>query len=433
VNILQVVHRFWPNLAGTEVYTLSLAQALAHSHNVLVYYRDHASRLPGLQAVDDTVAGLPVRRVSLNLAGLKHNRYRQFISSYHNPEIEGDFAQTLDRFQPDIVHFQHLMYLSARLVEIARRRNIPVVITLHDFWFKCNNALLLRYSGEICHDNEGFRACADCATGQRRRPAALRWLMARILRERDQLLRQALRRAQVVIAPSQFLKDQFVGDGYLPDTAIQVVENGIDTTGVLPHRERSQGEAVRFAYIGSIAPHKGVHILVQAFNQVQGRAHLEVYGDLEANPGYVAELRQKMTHPAISLQGWLTRQDVWRVLSEIDMLVTPSLWYENSPVIIQEAFAAGVPVIGSDLGGVAEKVQDGVNGLLFPTGDGPALRMTLQRVVDDPGQIERMRRQIRPVMSAAENTRNIEAIYTELCYQRRDKVWDSPQRVANLS
>jgi glycosyltransferase involved in cell wall biosynthesis len=237
----------------------------------------------------------------------------------------------------------------------------------------------------------------------------------------------------VVIAPSHFLKDQFVRDGYLPAEAIQVVENGIDIAGVVPHRERSEGDAVRFAYIGSIAPHKGVHILVEAFNQVQGLVHLDIYGDMEANPAYTAELRQKIAHPAISLRGPVARQDIWRVLSEVDVLVVPSLWYENSPVIIQEAFAAGVPVIGSDLGGGGEKVQDGVNGLLFPPGDSHVLRMTLQRVVDEPPQIERMRRQIAPVTSAAENTRQIEAIYTALCYQRRDKVWDNPQRVANLS
>jgi glycosyltransferase involved in cell wall biosynthesis len=419
VNILQVVHRFWPDLAGTEVYTLNLAQALAGRHNVLVYYRDHASRVPGFQAVDDMVAGLPVRRVSLNLTGLKRNRYRQFISSYRNPEIERDFAQTLDRFQPDIVHFQHLMYLSARLVEIARRRNIPVVITLHDFWFKCNNALLLRYSGEICHDNEGFRACADCATGQRRRPEALRWLMARILRGRDRLLRQVLRQAQAVIAPSVFLKDQFVQDGYLPQGTIHIIENGIDTDGVLPHRERKGGEPVRFAYIGSIAPHKGVHVLVEAFNHVRGPARLDIYGNLEANPAYAVELRQKIVHPAIFLRGAVARQDIWRILSEIDMLLVPSLWYENSPVIIQEAFAAGVPVIGSDLGGMAEKVRDGANGLLFPPGDSQALRMTLQRVVDEPSQVERMRRRVGPVVSAAENARQVEAVYTVLCRQAR--------------
>jgi glycosyltransferase involved in cell wall biosynthesis len=387
VKILQVVHRFLPHLAGTEVYTFGLAQHLAQKHDVLIYYRDHASRTPGFHAVDDVIEGLRVRRVSLNLTGLKRNRYRLFISSFRNPEIERDFAVTLDRLRPDVVHFQHLMYLSARLVEIARRRDIPAVITLHDFWFKCNNALLLRYTGEICHDHERFRACADCATGQQRRPKAMRWLMARVLARRDRLLRQALSQAKAVIAPSQFLKDQFVRDGYLPDGAIQVIENGIDTTGVLPHRERRDGEAIRFAYIGSIAPHKGVHVLVEAFNRVRGPARLDVYGDLEANPGYVAQLRRQLTHPAITLHGRVARQDVWRILSETDVLVVPSLWYENSPVIIQEAFAAGVPVIGSDLGGVAEKILDGVNGRCFPPGDSGALHGVLQKILDEPEQI----------------------------------------------
>jgi glycosyltransferase involved in cell wall biosynthesis len=414
MKILLVTHRFWPHLAGTEMVTLNLAHSLAQTHEVLVYYRDHDDRTPGFHAADDQVAGLPVRRVSLNPTGLGHNRYRQFISSYRNPEIERDFAHTLERFRPDVVHFQHLMYLSARLPEIARRRDVPVVITLHDYWFKCNNALLLRYTGQICHDNEGFRACADCATGARRRPEIMRRLMARVLRGRDQLLRQALRQAQAIIAPSDFLKDQFVQDGYVPEDAIQVIENGIDVTGVLPHRERKEGEAIRFAYIGSIAPHKGVHVLIEAFNQVHGPARLAIYGDLEVNPGYVKELRHKLSHPAASLCGSVTRRDVWRVLSETDVLVVPSLWYENSPVIIQEAFAADVPVIGSDLGGVAEKIKDGTSGHRFPAGDRNALAAVLQDLVDEPRKIEEMQGGIRPIMSVVENSQRIESVY-DIC------------------
>jgi glycosyltransferase involved in cell wall biosynthesis len=351
----------------------------------------------------------------LNLAGLARNRYRQFIASYRNPEIERDFAETLERFRPDVVHVQHLMYLSARLVEIARRPCIPVVITLHDFWFKCNNALLLRHTGEICRDNERFRACADCAAGRRRRPELARRLTARVLGQRDRLLRDALSQAQAVIAPSQFLKDQFVRDGYLPEESIRVIENGIDTSSVLPHRDRRDGEPVRFAYIGSIAPHKGVHVLVEAFNRVRGPARLDVYGDLEAEPVYAAELRRTLGRPEARLRGRVPREEVWEVLSETDVLVVPSLWYENSPVIIQEALAAGVPVAGSDLGGVAEKVREGVNGWRFPPGDAEALRGVLQRVVDEPGGVEAMRRGIETVFSTAENARQVEATYIAVC------------------
>ena len=410
MNILLVVHRFLPDLAGVEICTLNLARALASRHNVLVYYRDHASQTPGFRASDDVVAGLSVRRVSLNLTGWRRNRYRQFISPYRNPEIERDFAQTLARFRPDVVHFQHLMYLSAKLVEIAGRQNIPTVITLHDFWFKCHKTLLLRYTGEICQDREGFRACADCING-RPRSRLKRWLTAGMLRGRDRLLRRALRGAQAVIAPSHFLKDQFVRDGYLPADSICVIENGIDATGVLRHRERVDGEPTRFAYVGSIAFHKGVHVLIEAFNHMRGPAMLDIYGRLETYPAYAARLRDEIVHPAIRLKGPLERSDIWRVLSETDVLVVPSLWYENSPLVLREAFAASVPVVVSDLGAMAEKVRDGIDGLIFPPGDSQALRMVLQRLVDNPVLIEQMRQRIEPVIRVAENTQRVESIY----------------------
>lgn len=412
MKILLVVHRFWPQLAGTELYTLNLARQLAERHQVLVYYRDHDSTAPGFQCLDDRAAGIAVRRVSLNLAGLQRNRYRQFVSSYRNLEIEHDFDQTLARYQPEVVHFQHLMYLSVKLVELASQRGVPTVITLHDFWFKCNNGLLLRHTGELCAGTEEFRACVDCAAGRRRRPEAMRRLTAQVLKDRDWQLRQALRLAGRVIAPSRFLKDEFVRDGYLPADAIQVVENGVDASGALPHRVRADGDAVRFAYIGSIAPHKGVHVLVEAFNGVRGAARLDVYGDLTAEPAYVEGLRGRIARPELSLRGALGREALWHALSQVDALVVPSLWYEaNSPLVVREALAAGVPVVVSDLGAAAELIRHGVNGLRFPAGDAAALRTTLQQLVDAPHQIEAMRRAIEPPPSAADNARRLEAVY----------------------
>jgi glycosyltransferase involved in cell wall biosynthesis len=413
MNILQVVHQFLPNLAGTEIHTFNLAQSLATRHNMLVYYRDHACQTPGFHGVDDVAEGLDVRRVSLNLTGLRSNPYRQFISPYLNPEIERDFACTLARFRPDIVHFQHLAYLSAGLPDIVRRQNIPVVMTLHDFWFKCSKILLLRYTGEICRDNEGFQACADCVSRRRRREPA-RGLMALILKRRDQLLRRALRQAQVVIAPSRFLKEQYVSDGYLPASSVQVIEHGIDTAAVLPHRPRDGRQPVRFAYIGGIAAHKGVHVLVEAFNRVHGQATLDIYGNPQVYPAYTAELQQKIKHPSIRLQGNLARQDLWRTLSGIDVVVVPSLWYETLSLIVSEAFAAGVPVIASRLGSLADRVDDGVTGFLFPPGDSLALAELLQQLVDDPARLAGMQQQIGPVVSAAENVCRVEEVYSGL-------------------
>lgn len=425
MNILLVVHRFWPELAGTEVYTLNLARQLAARHQVWVYFRDHREQAPGFRATDGQIAGVSVRRVSLNgtpqvrgLAGRVGGRYWRFVASYRNPAIERDFEATLERLRPDVVHVQHLMYLSARLIELARRQRIPVIVTLNDFWFKCNNAVLLRADGSICADKEHFRACADCASGGRRRPAPMRWLLARLLEARDRQLRQALRSAQCVISPSRFLRDEYAREGYLAAEAVRVIEYGIDTRGALAHQARAAGEPVRFAYVGSLAPHKGVHILIEAFNGVQGAARLDIYGSLEANPEYAARLQSAISHPQAKLRGALERQQLWPVLSQTDALIVPSIWYENSPVIIQEARAARVPVIGSALGGIAEKVQDGVNGRLFAAGDSQALRSVLQAVVDAPEQLEHWRAHLPPASDIADHARRLEEVYREVLEKR---------------
>lgn len=420
MRILLVVHRFLPHLAGTELYTLGLARHLARRHEVLVYYRDYDRQAKGLWCEEDVVEGLPVHRVSLNLAGLRRNRYRMFVSSFLNPEIERDFANVLLRFRPDVVHFQHLMYLSARLPMIVQRHSVPTVLTLHDYWFKCNNSTLLRHTGEVCHDNERFYACADCAS-RGRRALLMRLLMALVLRNRDTLLRQVLNQVQVVIAPSQFLRQQFIRDSYLPERKIRVVENGIEISSSLPACDNLSRDVVRFVYIGSVAPHKGIHVAIEAFNEigVTNRAQLDIYGGLEADPQYVANLRNMIRHPNIHLRGPVAREDLWHVLSESDVLVLPSLWYENSPNIIQEAFAAGVPVIASAIGALPEKVHHGRSGLLFPPGDVQALRSLLRAVVDEPELVTRLRLGIPPVARLEDNVRQMELLYETLCAQQR--------------
>jgi glycosyltransferase involved in cell wall biosynthesis len=417
VRVLLVVHRFLPHLAGTEIHTYHLARELSTRHEVKVYFRDYDDTTPGFRATDEVVEGLCARRVSLNLTGIQRNRYRMFVSSYVNPEIEHDLAQTLDQFRPNVVHFQHLMYLSARLPLIVRQRGIPAVLTLHDYWFKCNNGRQVRYTGEVCDDNERFQACADC-TSLGRRPQPIRSLIALFLWQRDALLRGALRAVQAILAPSEFLRQQFVTNGYVSSDRIQVIENGIDMSSVLPRRPRPVGERVRFVYIGSIAPHKGVHVLVEAFQRMatENHARLDIWGPLEPEPTYVRELQQSIVRPDICLNGTLRRQKLWQVLSESDVLVVPSLWYEaNSPLVVREALAAGVPVVASQLGAVAEKIEPGVTGLVFPPGDAIALANALQYLASTPGAIEEMRSRIRPPLSVTENAHQIESVYQSVC------------------
>ncbi|MCP4534449.1 MAG: glycosyltransferase family 4 protein, partial [Delftia sp.] len=207
-------------------------------------------------------------------------------------------------------------------------------------------------------------------------------LLPLFLRRRH-LLRQALARIAHFISPSRYLQQQAIAWG-VDANLVSHLPNGIDTTGVRPRAPRGDG-TVHFAYIGGLAPQKGVHVLIEAFNELERDATLEIYGDSAQFPDYDLRLRTLARSPHITFGGRLDRGGVWRVMSKADALMIPSIWYENAPVVMQEACAARIPMVTSKLGALDEWVHDGVNGLLVPPGDVHQWRAALRRLVDEPG------------------------------------------------
>jgi len=148
------------------------------------------------------------------------------------------------------------------------------------------------------------------------------------------------------------------------------------------------GEAtLRFGYVGQVAHHKGVHLLIEAFEALrspQKTVELHVWGGVEANPAYARTLHKLANgDDRVILHGRFDNQHLLEVLDGLDYLVVPSLWYENCPLTMLEAYAANLPVIASDHGGMRELVEDGRDGLLFRPGDAAELARTMQRIVDD--------------------------------------------------
>ena len=169
---------------------------------------------------------------------------------------------------------------------------------------------------------------------------------------------------------------------------------------------------MRFAYLGSLAWQKGVHVLVEAFIGIPAAdATLRIYGSPDVFPDYAARLHQIADPANTSFEGLVPNEEVGRVLAEADVVIVPSLWYENSPVVIQEAFTAGVPVIASQIGALTEKVQHGVDGLLCTPGDVGALRETLRSFIERPGQIEGFRTRIPRPITLQQHSEEMERIY----------------------
>jgi glycosyltransferase involved in cell wall biosynthesis len=156
-----------------------------------------------------------------------------------------------------------------------------------------------------------------------------------------------------------------------------------------------------------------VHILIDAFNGLPPSARLTIAGDENAFPGYCGLLRSRAQHAGIEFVGRLDREEVWGNLYQADVLVVPSLWYETSSLIVQEAFATGTPVIAAGHGALAERVHHDSDGLLTPPGDVLALRQALQRVMSEPDLLARLRAGIVPVVGLEEHARQVEQVYAQ--------------------
>ncbi len=456
MKIVVAVHYFLPgHQAGTEVYTANLALALASDHEVYVLTSED-SPTGAVEVRDDTYEGLPVTR-------LYHPDPRDFEHSYKDPQLDELFGQYLDRIKPDVVHFQHLFRLSTGFVEQAKKRGIPTLLTLADYWFicppilllgpgfqlcpgpdqglrcvSCGNAIGRFYAGDVSRAAKGFETAAEklvqtahalkhrlprsWVEGIRsfrlerdlKNPGSEKNRRAELLQKRYRAMQQALAGIDLVIAPSNFLREKIIDAGIVDPTKIIHSDYGFDGSrfeGLKP----GNTDHVRFGFIGTPVEHKGLHVLVEAMNDLQDtQATLDVYGDLSWFPAYARQLNKLNRNPRTRFLGRFENARVGQILSSLDALVVPSLWYENSPLTIHEAFLAGLPVVTSDIGGMAELVQDGVSGLTFKIGEAEDLTRTLRRLVNEPDLLERLARGIPKIKDISENADELTLIYEGL-------------------
>lgn len=450
MRIAQVIHAFLPeSTGGSEIFTYYLSRELAKRHSVSVFYRIADPHLEEYSLNTDTYNGLPVVKVN--------NTFREcdtFQKTYRNNIIDRRFDEFLNHTRPDIVHFHHLTCLSTNLVRIAKARRIPVVFTLHDFWLICQRGQLVKTDLTLCQE-PGPLECLRCLAGQfslkeggrkaaridieakptgGKKPSTVKALAERLSLLRTKLLlitqREALgqiheRRRHVTeicnlvdlfISPSRFLRDKFIEQG-IPSTKILFSQNGHQGFR-LPGLEKPPSADVRFGYIGTIIPTKGIHVLIKAFNGIgTGRAELKIHGHVVPYGGfedYPDLLRKLVCNERIRFMGGYQHARVADILVEIDVVIVPSIWYENAPLTIHEAFLAKIPVIASDIGGMAELIQDGVNGLLFRAGSADDLREKMERIIRRPDLIGQLRANIGPVKTIAENALEIEGIYQNM-------------------
>jgi glycosyltransferase involved in cell wall biosynthesis len=180
-------------------------------------------------------------------------------------------------------------------------------------------------------------------------------------------------------------------------------------------RRPGKGTPLQIGFVGTLVWHKGVHVLIEAARRLDPSAfELVLYGDLNTFPDYVAELRKLAEGAPVRFKGGFHSTDTSDIYGEFDVLVVPSLWLENSPLVIHEAFQAGVPVVGSRMGGTADLVRHGEWGLLYDPTSAESLAAALQSIIDDPAVLDTWVSRLPEVKSIADDAREWERTYERL-------------------
>ena len=444
MKILFAAHQFFPDhRAGVEIVTLGLARELkARGHEPHVFAAKRSvpgSGIEPYETQDYEFEGIPVRRVGRPEEGLS----RPYHLNFRNEDMVSRAREYVRETKPDVIHAMHLQGLSASVLAAFKESGAPLIFTAADFWPICPVVDLRRHDGVLCTGPEvthcvrciasrnpdlrlgkaarltpgAFLQIADLASRTPLSRLSLPLRQVRAVGERPVYIKENMELVDRVVAYTGLARDLLASNGIGAGKTV-VSHYGIDTSGLAEASERRRpSPTLRVGFVGTLAPHKGCDTLVRAFKMLPSELDmaLAIYGDPDRYPSFAGELSELAADdPRISLRGAFSRDELSRVMSELDVLVVPSRWYENAPGVIFEAFAATMPVVATNLKGMSEFVKHGENGLLFELEDPHDLSRQLRRLREEPGLLERLRAGITPVKTTAEYADEMEELYASL-------------------
>lgn len=446
MRVLFVVHGFPPRASGgTEIYAHDLARVLRDrfADDVFVFTREADPARTEYAVRRERRDGIDIASVNNTFRACRH-----FEDSYRHDRIRRVGASFIDEVRPDVAHLHHLTCLSTGLVAELAARRIPVVSTLNDYWLICHRGQLLDVDVRRCA-GPSVDGCARCIGGltapraagwlaplwrtlERRAPSALAasvrvWgrSAAAALGGAPGARHEAARRLDHMrslvplvaqfLAPSRTLLQRYLEFG-VPADRLLYQEQGIDQAR-LRGIERRSDRRLRLGFLGSLMISKAPHLLLEAVAGLpEDAVSVYLFGAVtpyHGDDGYRSRFEPLLERSNVHHAGPVPHERVADVLAALDVLVVPSIWIENAPFVIREAFAAGVPVVASNLGGMGELVTHERSGLLFEPGNADDLRRTIRRLLDEPRLLDRLRAGL-PLMKTMEE----DAEWTRQVYAR---------------
>jgi glycosyltransferase involved in cell wall biosynthesis len=412
MSILFICHSFPPSpyaFGGTELYALHMAKALLkrgiHVAVMTPLYESLVMQ-PGT-----------IRKTSYEGVDLIQLRISHFISlssTLWNPELGEKIAAWIEEHPFDLVHVQYPLGIGLVAAEaLTRHDKLPTLLTLHDASLFCDQGHL-RETGklELCSGPETPKKCGDCHRAGNRHSVEASTapeLLERIFNLRDKTVKLLMERLQRVLVPTEFLYRYLERFNY-PLTNVKKTPLGTKLFNALPHKP---GELVRFVYLGNIVSVKGVDVLLEAFQSIAPRdAELHLYGRSFSGP-LLDSLKPCLEQPNVFYHGPYNHQDLPVILQSADIGVLPS-YSENYPTVAREFFNASVPVIASRVGGIPEIVKDGVNGLLFESGNIQQLHRHLRTAIEHPEIFHGFKKKIDPIFSIEDDATSTLKLYDSI-------------------
>ncbi len=384
MKILFLVHQFYPEFqSGTEKFVFNnalMAQTSGHKVKVITYsfhddsYFDHYD--DGIFSKEFFYQGIPVLafkyknpQIDLHLS-LENNMLSSFAKKIYQVE------------SPDIIHVGHSMRVH-EFVRVAIREKIPYVLTLTDFFLICPKVILAPKNNSLCsgpqHGSACRVLCSEFSEG--------------FIGKRLTIAKEILLNAKQIVSPSKFVARIFIQE--INELDIKIIGHGIRYNHIKENKRIYHGgEKLIFGYAGTIAYHKGVHVLVEAFKRIDNEnAELKIFGS--GDERYIKFLKEIAgKSDKVSFCGTFSSVQVGEVLNGLDVLVIPSVCYESYSLILHEALASNVPAIVSALGGMLEKINDGITGFTFEPGSSVDLLNKINLILANPQILNELKENI---------------------------------------
>jgi glycosyltransferase involved in cell wall biosynthesis len=308
-----------------------------------------------------------------------------------------DFAQFLSEHQPDIVHLHHTLRIGVEALSVIKRTlpNARIIYTLHDFIPIChNNGQMVRTGSLALCEKASPDACNKCFPE----------IAPTLFKARELFLKAHFDLVDIFVSPSVFLAERYVRWG-IDSNKICVIENGIPELPIPLKTNSVQKRETynHFGFFGQISPYKGTMLILEAakilLNQGIEDFQISIYGNVELQtPEFQSEFAASLKECASNVQflGKYCSTKIGDYMNEVDWVVMPSIWWENSPLVIAEAKYYRKPILCSNIGGMAEKVQHEVEGLHFEVGNSNSLANAMIRAIKEKGLWQKLQAKINP-------------------------------------